>query len=152
VTGDEGAGTPLPAEVPREFADAYREAYEAALAAQAERQPGAHAQRSADRRWRAPFETGRGRPSSGNRSPGEQSSSETSSQGEQSLSRITSQAPPSSATWEGESVDVESGEPTAYERVRDSAWFVPALLVLLVVLMLIGAYVLGRLFATHVGA
>ena len=46
--------------------------------------------------------------------------------------------------------DVE--EPTAYERVRDSRWFVPVLLLLLAVLLVVGAYVVGRAFSGSVGA
>ena len=42
-------------------------------------------------------------------------------------------------------------EPTTYERVRDSSWFVPALLLVLVLLLLAGAYLLGRQFSSHVG-
>jgi hypothetical protein len=42
-------------------------------------------------------------------------------------------------------------EPSAYERARDSVWFVPALLLALAALLLIGAYVAGRMFASHVG-
>ena len=44
----------------------------------------------------------------------------------------------------------EEREPTAYERLRDSGWLVPVLLVVLGLLLVVGAYVLGRAFSTHV--
>ncbi len=44
----------------------------------------------------------------------------------------------------------EERDPTAYERLRDSGWLVPVLLLLLGLLLVLGAYVLGRAFATHV--
>ena len=134
MTGDQGAGAPLPAEVPREFADAYREAYEAALAAHAELKPGTHAAR----RWR---------PSSGTRGGAEPSSSET--QGVNGAAVPASRSHPNAGPSQQEQ---DRGDSTAYERARDSVWFVPLLLVLLLGLMLVGAYVLGRVFATHVGA
>ena len=118
--------------MPREFAEAYQAAYEAALAAQAELKPGAHAERSVGRRWRVHFETGHGRPSSGTPRPDERPSS-------------GSGVPAESPLLE------DPREPTGFERVRDSVWFVPVLLMALVALMLIGAYVLGRVFAAHVG-
>ena len=40
--------------------------------------------------------------------------------------------------------------PTGYERVRDSGWFVPVLLVLLALLLVFGAYTLGKRFADQV--
>ena len=44
----------------------------------------------------------------------------------------------------------EVEEPTAYERIRDSSWFVPVLLLLLAVLLIVGAYVVGRVFSDRV--
>jgi cobalamin biosynthesis Mg chelatase CobN len=129
VTGEQGAGAPLPAEVPREFADAYREAYEAALAAQAENKPGTHAER---------------RPSSGIRLRRERRSATAGSSENDGAVAAASAAPGSSGIE-------EPREPAPYERVRDSVWFVPAMLGVLVLMMLVGAYVLGRVFATHVG-
>ncbi len=40
--------------------------------------------------------------------------------------------------------------PTWFERVRDSSWFVPLLLALLAMLLILGAYALGRSFAGQV--
>ena len=40
--------------------------------------------------------------------------------------------------------------PTWFERVRDSHWFVPLLLVLLALLLVFGAYAVGRRFAERV--
>jgi hypothetical protein len=40
--------------------------------------------------------------------------------------------------------------PTVFERVRDSAWFVPLLLALLALLLILGAYAVGRRFAGEV--
>ena len=41
--------------------------------------------------------------------------------------------------------------PTWFERVRDSHWFVPLLLALLALLLVLGAYAVGRRFADRVG-
>ena len=43
------------------------------------------------------------------------------------------------------------GDPTWFERMRDSAWFVPVLLLLLGLLLILGAYAFGRAFADRVG-
>jgi hypothetical protein len=40
--------------------------------------------------------------------------------------------------------------PTRFERVRDSAWFVPALLLVLALLLIIGAYTAGRAFSNRI--
>ena len=45
-----------------------------------------------------------------------------------------------------------TGTATWFERVRDSRWFVPLLLLLLALLLVVGAYTLGRAFADRVGA
>ena len=45
----------------------------------------------------------------------------------------------------------EHAAPNAYERVRDTVWFVPVLLLLLGLLMVLLAYVVGRQFSAHVG-
>jgi hypothetical protein len=42
--------------------------------------------------------------------------------------------------------------PTWFERVRDSSWFVPLLLALLAMLLILGAYAVGRRFAGQVDA
>ncbi len=108
ATGSSGEDSSIPAEVPEEFADAYRAAFEEALRAQPVGPPGAHADRSTTRR--RPVDTVR-------------------------------PTPPT---------QVET-EPTAYERVRDSGWFVPLLLLVLFLILLAGAYLLGRQFSAHVG-
>ena len=41
-------------------------------------------------------------------------------------------------------------QPTAFERVTDSPWFVPLLLTLLALLLILGAYAVGRAFAGKV--
>ena len=48
-------------------------------------------------------------------------------------------------------VDAESAHPTGFERVRDTHWFVPFLLALLVLLLVLGAYGIGKAFAAQVG-
>jgi hypothetical protein len=48
--------------------------------------------------------------------------------------------------------DADDSDPTWFERVRDSTWFVPFLLLLLALLLIVGAYVVGRRFAEEVGA
>jgi hypothetical protein len=44
----------------------------------------------------------------------------------------------------------EREEPSAFERARDSGWLAIALLAALALLLVVGAYVLGRAFASHV--
>ena len=119
-----------PPEVPEEFAAAYRAAYERALAAQSEdTDPGQHAEAGLDEgglpRRRSPIRVGTHR----TRSP-----------------RPAAAAPP-----EPERAD-DSGDSTWFERVSDSAWFVPVLLLLLGLLLIIGAYTIGRAFADRVGS
>ena len=46
--------------------------------------------------------------------------------------------------------DYDDDGPTWFERIRDSGWFVPFLLVLLALLLVLGAYVVGRRFADQV--
>jgi hypothetical protein len=46
--------------------------------------------------------------------------------------------------------DEEDDGPTWYEQIRDSAWFVPFLLALLALLLVFGAYAVGRRFAGEV--
>jgi hypothetical protein len=48
------------------------------------------------------------------------------------------------------SEEVDTG-PSTYERMLDSRWFVPALLLLLLMVFLLGAYLAGRQFSAHVG-
>lgn len=46
--------------------------------------------------------------------------------------------------------DDEEDGPTWFERIRDSTWFVPLLLALLAILLVLGAYAVGRRFADGV--
>jgi hypothetical protein len=115
--------------VPEEFAAAYRAAYERALAAQAEEaDSGQHADAGLDEgglaRRRSPIRVGTHR------------------------SRAARPEPPPRVEPELPDVD---GDPTWFERMRDSAWFVPVLLLLLGLLLILGAYVFGRAFADRVG-
>jgi hypothetical protein len=120
--GSSGEDRGIPAGVPEEFTAAYWSAYEEALQAQSVREDGAHAKRGVTGRSR------RGRtvddPPARNR-------------------------PILIGTHRYEEPDVDPG---AYERVRDSVWFVPALLLLLFLLLLLGAYVAGRRFSEHAAA
>lgn len=152
MTDPAASGTPP--EVPDEFAAAYWAAYEAALEAQSVPVTGGgHAERvvsnSLDhqvelpRRTRAirigthrstrksrPFETVAGATSSGTGDTGSSTSS--------GAHLLFSPA---------EEASVSSGS-----RMTESAWFVPVLLVGLALLLVLGAYVLGREFAQSVGA
>ena len=119
-----------PPEVPEEFAAAYRAAYERALAAQSEEADhGQHAEAEVDEgghaRRRSPIRVGTHR------------------------SRAARPEPAPRADPELPDVD---GDPTWFERMRDSAWFVPVLLLLLGLLLILGAYAIGRAFADRVGA
>ncbi len=57
-----------------------------------------------------------------------------------------------SETRQAPTTPPEKGDdtPTGYERVRDSGWFVPVLLVLLALLLVFGAYTIGKRFASQV--
>ncbi len=113
--------------MPDEFAAAYRAAYEEALRAQA-----------------APDGRGRVRPRRGGHArvvePDPGPPDELPERDRRSAIRI--------GTHRMQQVDAES---SAYERMRDSVWFVPALVLFLVLLLLLGAYVVGRQFSAHVG-
>ena len=130
----------LPPEVPEEFAAAYRAAYERALAAQSDG-PGHRSVAEPDetdedalprRRGPARVGTHRTRPA-GPDGPGPES------------------RPSSPTRRESAFEDEPSGPATAYERIRDSRWFVPLLLGLLAALLVLGAYAVGRAFSARVG-
>ena len=117
-----------PPEVPEEFAAAYRAAYERALAAQSEEaDPGQHAEAGVDEdglpRRRSPIRVGTHRQPEG--SP-----------------RATSPVDPG--------LEDDDDDPTWFQRLTDSAWFVPVLLLLLGLLLILGAYTIGRAFADRV--
>ena len=115
MSGPTEPGSPPP-EVPEEFAAAYREAYERALAAQTE---GSQHREDPSRR------TGRGSTTTDRRS------------------RCPDDAARSSVgTHRTESYD---DEPTGVEkRHATRPWFVPLLLTLLALLLILGAYAVGR--------
>lgn len=80
-----------------------------------------------------------------------------------------SEGAPASSAWDDEPADTDDlperrgrlvvgthrtesydGEPTAFEKLTDSPWFVPLLLTLLALLLILGAYAVGRSFADSV--
>ena len=118
-----------PPEVPEEFAAAYRAAYERALAAQSEDvDPGQHAEAGLDEgglpRRRSPIRVG--------------------------THRSRAALPTPARRPEPELADADD-DPTWFERMSGSAWFVPVLLLLLGLLLILGAYTIGRAFADRVG-
>lgn len=125
MSGPDVPSTPPP-EVPEEFADAYREAYERALAEQ-RREPqgavGAHRARSGDTQEQPAVQDGPG------------------------------QKPGAHAAWpagdqqEPEEDWTEYSVQSPFAAFRSSQWFVPALLVLAAAVLVLGAYGIGRIFA-----
>jgi hypothetical protein len=110
----------LPPEVPEEFAAAYRAAYERALEAQSE----------------GPQH----RPESESESESESDASDTDELPARRGRLVV-------GTHRTESYDEQ---PTVFEKVTDSPWFVPLLLALLALLLILGAYAVGRAFAGKV--
>jgi hypothetical protein len=115
--------------VPEEFAAAYRAAYERALAAQSDEPDlGQHADAGLDEgglpRRRSPLRVG------------------------------THRNPPDRDPGTERAVDrddrVEDPGSTRFERIVDSGWFVPILLVVLGLLLVLGAYTIGRAFSERV--
>jgi hypothetical protein len=122
-------GSPPP-EVPEEFAAAYRAAYERALAAQTAGQhrddlapPGERAEESVDE------------------------VDEYEDAAEQPLPRRTG---PLRVGTHRQMEEYDDDNPTWFENIRDSTWFVPLLLALLALLLILGAYAVGRGFADQV--
>jgi hypothetical protein len=116
--------------VPEEFADVYRAAYERAMAEQTDAPT--HRERPAED---APEDDDQ-------ESATDWSSRLPSRQGRLLVGTHRGAAP-------------ESGEPDAgsvLDRLRESRAFVPVLLVLLVLVMVVGAYLLGRVFAAQVSS
>jgi hypothetical protein len=133
VSGTTPPGSPPP-EVPEEFAAAYRAAYEQALAAQSEG---------------LPEESELEGPESG-----PESGAETDPETDTSPGTDTDELPARRGrlvvgTHRTEAYD---DEPTLFERVSDSPWFVPLLLALLALLLVLGAYAVGRAFSGKVNS
>jgi hypothetical protein len=129
VSGSTPPGSPPP-EVPEEFAAAYRAAYERALAAQSEGLPEEVEPQEAD------------------------TSSDTGTDGNTDSSTDTDELPARKGRLVVGTHRTEAyeDEPTLFERVSDSPWFVPLLLALLALLLVLGAYAVGRTFAGKVGS
>jgi hypothetical protein len=134
----------IPSGVPEEFSAAYWTAYEEALRTQSAREDGAHAERAGSRRSR------RGR--TGSRVKHGLVSGQTQAPDDATRPHRPVDDPPArdrpiaTGTQRYEEQDVDA---RVYERVRDSVWFVPVLLLLLFLLLLLGAYVAGRRFSEH---
>ncbi len=139
MSGPTTPGSPPP-EVPEEFAAAYRAAYEQALAAQT---GGAqHRVVPEDDDEESPEQAG-----------DDAVDGDDEDTDEIEVQRLPRRRGPlrvgthrSAETFEPE----EDDRPTWFERIRDSTWFVPFLLALLALLLIIGAYAVGRRFADGV--
>ena len=128
LAGVPGQSDPgVPPEVPEEFADAYRAAYERAMAEQtagarhrtAEEQDDAGEDTPDDERWahRMPRRAG----------------------------------PPREGTHRGPDAGSPSDVVPKPRSQRESRWIAPALLTLIAVTLVVLAYVLGRIFASSLG-
>ncbi|MCW2761832.1 MAG: hypothetical protein JWR85_2033 [Marmoricola sp.] len=137
MSGSTPPGSPPP-EVPEEFAAAYRAAYEQALAAQT-----GGPQHRVDRE---PDE-----PEPDEPEPDDEADDADDGEGawedDEELPRR--RGPLIVGTHRSE--QGYSDDPTWFERVRDSTWFVPILLAMLAMLLVLGAYAVGRRFAGQVG-
>lgn len=120
VSGPTQPDSPPP-EVPEEFASAYRAAYEQALAAQT---VGAH------------------RDDTDHAGEGVEHDVEEA--------ELPVRRGPIRVGTHRTEEEYEDEAPTWFERVRDSHWFVPLLLALLALLLILGAYAAGLLFAGQV--
>jgi hypothetical protein len=148
--------------VPEEFAAAYQEAYERALAEQKRGEQAATGAHRAHGHWPHGH---RDRPHRGHEPEGAE---ETAPLGGAHADRGTGEdpaeglgvgglvgepieepepEPAGTATDEGWT---EYAVPSAFDTFRSSWWFVPALLVLAVLVLVLGAYGVGRIFATGV--
>jgi hypothetical protein len=128
VSGPTPPGSPPP-EVPEEFEAAYRAAYERALADQ--REGPRHQVEPEDGTDELP--RGRGRLVVGTHRSADRERRRQQTQQEQEWLE-------------------EDYAPSRFERVRDSMWFVPVLLALLALLLILGAYAVGRQLADRVAA
>ena len=121
-----------PPEVPEEFAEAYRAAYEAALEAQSVPvKRGEHAARVDDQELPQ-------------RTRAIRIGTHRASRPFETVAGATSSGTRSSGSLRKDEVLFRRA------RVTDSPWFVPLLLIALALLLVIGAYVVGRAFAQHV--
>jgi hypothetical protein len=117
--------------VPEEFAAAYRAAYEQALAAQTDGPQ--HREHPPERQWQGL--------AAADSSGGEDAFDEELPRRRGPLRLGTHGIP-----------EEYDDSPTWFEKMRDSAWFVPILLALLAALLILGAYSVGRRFADRVGS
>ncbi len=124
MSGPTEPGSPPP-EVPEEFAAAYRRAYERALAAQTD--------------WPQHREDPHPDPEPDGDEVGEDDGA--------AADLPERRGPIIVGTHRTED---DEYAPTWFERIRDSSWFVPLLLALLAMLLILGAYALGRSFADQV--
>ncbi len=137
MSGPLPPGSPPP-EVPEEFEAAYRAAYERALADQREgprHQIAPEAEGESD----DALPQGRGRLVVG-----------THRSAQRAAQRAARRAAEGESQQDQEWYADEA--PTRFERVRDSAWFVPVLLALLALLLILGAYGVGRKVADQVAS
>ncbi len=125
MSGPTNPGSPPP-EVPEEFAAAYRAAYERALAAQT---VGQH----------------RDDPE-----PPDETLAEEYDDTETVEQPLPRRRGPMRVGTHREPEEYDDDNPTWFENIRDSTWFVPLLLALLALLLILGAYAVGRGFAGQV--
>ena len=125
MSGPTNPGSPPP-EVPEEFAAAYRAAYERALAAQT---VGQH----------------RDDPE-----PPDETLAEEYEDTETVEQPLPRRSGPMRVGTHREPEEYDDDNPTWFENIRDSTWFVPLLLALLALLLILGAYAVGRGFAGQV--
>jgi hypothetical protein len=121
VSGTTPPGSPPP-EVPEEFAAAYRAAYERALAEQSS-----------------------GPQHRDDPTPPDEVEDEADDAAAQALPRRP--GPPRVGTHRTAAEEQDDDRATWFENIRGSTWFVPLLLALLALLLILGAYVLGRSFS-----
>ena len=124
MSGTTPAGSPPP-EVPEEFAAAYRAAYERALAAQ------------------SPGPQHRDDPT-----PPDEVEDEADEDDDAAVQTLPRRRGPSRVgTHRTAAEEYDDDRLTWFESIRGSTWFVPLLLALLALLLILGAYALGRGFS-----
>ena len=146
--------------MPEEFAAAYRAAYEQALAAQSvPLSQGEHAdrERRPPRRWTRHRDTVAPKLATNDDVPPEEDDHVPAGDAGTTTRAIDRDEEWSDLPERTRAIAVgthrteEYDERTsAFERVRDSRWFVPLLLALLVLLLVLGAYAVGRVFSGRV--
>jgi hypothetical protein len=142
VSGPTTPGSPPP-EVPEEFAAAYRAAYEQALAAQT----GGPQHRDEPEDPEDPEDSEDSEELQDESGEADGSRNETGDWDDEELPRR--RGPLVVGTHRSDE-DYGDDGPTWFERVRDSTWFVPILLALLALLLILGAYAVGRRFTGQV--